>query len=152
MLDEKFAELMVNSYQRIVGRSLIDEDAGKRSPAQFLYYDAPFCLLAHNGDEDPQFIYANVTAQKRFGYSWDEFMRLPSRLSAGEPDRNERQRLLEAVKLRGFIDDYCGVRIAQSGQRFWIDGVVVWELLDPAGVRHGQAAMFRRWRDLQELP
>jgi hypothetical protein len=148
MLDAKFAEMMVESYQRIVGRPLNDESVGERATAQFLYHDAPFCLLAHNRDEDPRFIYANVTAQKRFGYSWDEFTRLPSRLSAEEPNRNERQRLLEAVKRQGFIDDYCGVRIAKSGQRFWIDNVVVWELVDAAGIRHGQAAMFRNWRDL----
>lgn len=148
-LDPDFAALLLGSYRSLVGRPLVDDAAGEEEPtATWLYRNAPFCLLAHDGGADPRFIYANAAAQRCFGYGWDEFTRLPSRLSAEAPDRSERQRFLDAVARNGFIDDYRGIRVAKSGRRFWIERAVVWELLDPHGARHGQAAMFRSWRDM----
>ncbi len=47
-------------------------------------------MLAHNTDPDPRFIYANKTAQACFEYAGDEFITLPSRLSAEAPNRAER--------------------------------------------------------------
>lgn len=67
---------------------------------------------------------------------------MPSRLSAEAPLREERQALLERVSRDGFIDDYAGIRISARGTRFRIENAVVWNLIDAAGVRHGQAAMF----------
>jgi hypothetical protein len=141
-LDEGFAALLAGSFLRLLGRAL-----GEATDAAFLYREATFCLLAHDGAADPCFIYANEAAQVCFGYGWDEFLGLPSRLSAEAPERGERERLLEAVKAQGFIENYRGVRIAKSGRRFLIEDAVVWELVDEAGVRHGQAAMFWPGRD-----
>jgi hypothetical protein len=33
------------------------------------------------------------------------------------------------------------MRVTKSGERFWIEGVTVWQLLDEKGKRHGQAAL-----------
>ena len=44
--------------------------------ARWLYEDAPFCVVAHNTDEDPRFIYANKAAQHCFEYSWAEMTAL----------------------------------------------------------------------------
>ncbi len=148
-LDPDFARLLIESHRRLVGRDLVDEALGEEPTARWLYRDAPFCLLAHGTQADPCFIYANKAAQACFGYSWDEFAGLPSRLSAEAPDRDERQRLLDAVARDGFIDRYRGLRIAKSGRRFWIERAVVWELRDVQGSRHGQAAVFRAWRDVE---
>lgn len=142
-LDPSFAELLLDSHRRLVGRPLIDTTASEEPTAQWLYRAAPFCLLAHDSRVDPCFVYANKTAQACFGYSWDEFVGLPSRLSAEASNRAERQRLLEAVTRDGYIDHYRGLRIAKSGRRFWIEHAIVWELRDEHGARHGQAAMFR---------
>lgn len=142
-LDAGFAALLAGCFARLVGRELGPADAG------FLYADAKFCLLAHDGAADPRFVYANAAAQACFGYSWDEFLRLPSRLSAEAPERGERERLLEAVRTRGFIADYRGVRVRKDGRRFLIEDAVVWELVDAAGVRHGQAAMFYPGPDVE---
>jgi hypothetical protein len=65
---------------------------------RWLYQEAPFCALAHNTDRDPIFIYGNKGAQACFEYTWDELTSLRSRLSAEEPNREERQCLLDAVK------------------------------------------------------
>lgn len=143
-LDEGFAALLAGSFQRLVGRAL-----ATRVDAAWLYGQAPFCLLAHDGAADPRFIYANAAAQECFGYSWGEFVGLPSRLSAEAPEQGERERLLAAVRDRGFIGDYRGVRVRKDGRRFLIEDAVVWELVDAAGVRVGQAAMFETGRDVE---
>ncbi len=150
-LDPAFHRLLSGSHLRLTGAPLITDAAICRedaaAQAQWLYRDAPFCLLAHDTSADPVFIYANRKAQLCFEYDWDEMIRLPSRLSAEAPNRAERQRLLESVTRSGFIDNYKGLRIAKSGRRFWIEQAVVWQLIDEAGALHGQAAMFRNWRD-----
>ena len=58
------------------------------------------------------FCYANRTAQGLWVLTWDEFIRLPSRLSAEPLIQAERDRLLARVRTHGFIDDYqvCGSR------------------------------------------
>ncbi|MGV1833960.1 MEKHLA domain-containing protein [Rhizobium rhizogenes] len=142
-LDREFFDLLVGSYARIVGMALVDQEYGP----EWLYQDAPFVVVAHNTDPDPRFVYANRAGQACFEYPWDEFVTLPSRLSAELPNRAERQQLLDAVTRNGFISDYRGLRIAKSGRRFWIEDGVVWQLIDRDGHRRGQAATFSRWRD-----
>ncbi|EJC72963.1 MEKHLA domain-containing protein [Rhizobium leguminosarum bv. trifolii WSM2012] len=141
--DADFFLLLTGSYLRITGRHLVQDGQGP----DWLYNDAASVVLAHNTEPDPRFVYANCTAQKCFEYSWDEFITLPSRLSAEQPDRAERQRLLDAVTRDGFVDNGRGVRVAKSGRRFWVDNFTVWQLIDEAGERLGQAAIFSSWRD-----
>ena len=142
-LDPDFFSLLTGSYARLVRRSLVGNGQGP----DWLYNHAPFVALAHNTEPDPRFIYANRTAQVCFEYSWDEFIALPSRFSAEQPDRAERQRLLDAVTRDGFVENGSGIRIAKSGRRFWIEHVTVWQLIDESGQRLGQAAIFSSWRD-----
>lgn len=142
--DPAFFELLTGSYARLVGAPLVPEGAN----AQWLYEDAPFVVVAHNTDADPRFVYANKRAQSCFEYPWDEFITLPSRLSAEAPNREERARILEAVARDGFVRGYRGVRISKSGRRFWIDDGIVWQLIDADGVNRGQAATFASWTDV----
>ncbi|MGN8113721.1 MEKHLA domain-containing protein [Labrys sp. 22185] len=143
-----FAALLDRSLCRLMGHGLFQTLPGSRPDAAWLYAEAPFCLLAHDTQPDPIFIYGNKAVQACFEYGWEELTQLPSRLSAEFPDRDERQRLLDTVRSQGFIADYRGVRIAKSGRRFFIENATVWEVIDEAGIRHGQAAMFASWRDL----
>lgn len=144
-LDPGFFSLLAGSYLRLAGAPLVPpgQDAGQ--PARWLYEEAPFCVLAHDAAADPCFIYGNRAAQACFDYSWDELTSLPSRLSAEAPARDERQRLLEAVSRNGIAFGYAGVRVSRTGRRFRIEDGTVWQLLDEAGVAHGQAACFARW-------
>ena len=144
-LDQNFFDLLTGSYARFVGTRLIAEE-GRGPP--WLYNDAPFVVLAHDTAADPHFVYANRAAQACFGYSWDEFITLPSRLSAEAPDRAERQKLLDQVTRDGFISDYRGVRISKSGRRFWIEQATVWQLIGTDGILRGQAASFAIWKDI----
>ncbi|WP_431324189.1 MEKHLA domain-containing protein [Rhizobium sp. YTU87027] len=142
--DPEFFELLTGSFQRIVGKALVQPGQGPG----WLYRQASCVVVAHNTDPDPRFIYANVAAQRRFEYTWDEFTKLPSRLSAEAPDRQARQLLLDAVEHQGFIADYRGLRVTKSGKHFWMESGIVWQLLDERGRRRGQAAAFSSWTDV----
>lgn len=77
---------------------------------------------------------------------------MPSRLTAETPERAERQRLLDRVSERGFVDDYSGVRVSSAGRRFRITGATVWDVCDDEGTRVGQGAMFSTWESLEGPP
>lgn len=150
--DPLFFALLVESYRRITGQQPPFLAApflppGAQPSARWLYAEAPVCVLAHNTAPDPHFIYANRCAQELFGYTLDEMMALPSRLSAEEPARGERQSLLQQVAKNGFATGYSGMRIAKSGRRFRIEDGVLWQLKDHDGVLQGVAATFATWRD-----
>jgi hypothetical protein len=146
--DPDFFDLLVSSYRRTVGGEAAFLDHSAHPSAAWLYERASHPVLAHNTDPDPRFIYANKAAQTAFEYDWDEITSLPSRLSAEPVDREERQRLLDAVARHGFATGYSGVRIAKSGRRFLIEEGIVWQLIDRDGAVRGQAATFTHWRDV----
>jgi hypothetical protein len=72
----------------------------------------------------------------------------PDGLSGAQFEALDRARLLATVTQRGFIDDYSGVRISQTGRRFRIAHATVWNLVTEDGRPCGQAAMFDRWEYL----
>ncbi|WP_446039658.1 MEKHLA domain-containing protein [Streptomyces sp. SID1121] len=140
--DARFSSLLADTYLRLTGRSLLAEmPPGVTDATQWLYEKAPFGLLAHDTAEDPRFVYANRTAQEFFGYAWDEFVGMPSRLSAPPTKRSTRAQLMKDVLERGYSEHYRGMREGRSGIRFWIEDVTVWNLVDGAGRIHGQAAL-----------
>jgi hypothetical protein len=141
-VDSRFFDLLASSYRRLVRKPLVEVGRG----ARWLYHDANFVVVAHNMAADPHFIYANQAAQICFGYSWEEFMALPLRLTTGVPDRAERQALLDTVRRQGFATGYRDLRIAKSGHHFWIEDGVVWQLVGKDGRTFGRAATFRKWR------
>ncbi|MGB7738938.1 MAG: MEKHLA domain-containing protein [Steroidobacteraceae bacterium] len=144
---------LLASHRELTGRPLLDRLPGETDAeiAQRLYA-APFVVLAHGTEPDPLFNYANLAAQRLFELSWDEFIGLPSRLSAEAPERNARSRLLSRVATHGFIDDYTGVRISKSGHRFRIERATVWNISDGMGHRVGQAARFSEWTPCDDTP
>ncbi|AXV83806.1 MEKHLA domain-containing protein [Ralstonia solanacearum] len=146
--DSAFFNLLSDSHLRLTGAPLLDQTMRDADAARWLYEDAPFCVVAHDTDADPQFIYANKAAQRCFEYSWAEMTALRSRLSAEHPNRQEREQLLDAVRTQGFASGYRGLRIAKSGRRFWIENVTVWNLVDHDGIYRGQAATYRQWKDV----
>ena len=132
--------LIAQSHARLTGRALV--------PPGGDLWSLPAVVVAHGTEPDPVFFYANRAALGLFGYSAEEFIRLPSRLSAAPVAREERARLLAEVTAKGFIDDYSGVRTARSGGGIRIERATVWNLIDPKGSNSGQAATFDRWRPL----
>lgn len=147
-IDPAFFALLSTSYQHFFNERLVPSSVENPvDAARWLYEDAPFAVLAHNTDADPMFVYGNLAAQRRFGYSWDEITNLHSRLSAELPNREERQQLLDRVKRDGFAKDYRGIRISKSGARFLIDDAILWQLIDEQGVVRGQAVKITKTSD-----
>jgi PAS domain-containing protein len=146
--DSEFFDLLIGSYRRLLGQDPPFVPRAQRNAARWLYEDAAVCVLAHNTETDPRFIYANKAAQDLLEYSWDEIVMLPSRFSAEAPNRAERQRLLDAVTRDGCATGYSGVRISKSGRRFRIEDGVLWELRDAQDTLHGVAATFTKWRNV----
>lgn len=130
--------LIASSYRRLLGRDLVPLSD---DPVAALW-DAPLAVVAHGVQADPVFFFGNRAGLAAFDASIDQFTAMPSRFSAESPLREERQALLDRVTADGFIDDYRGIRISTTGRRFEIAGAVVWNLVDEAGVRRGQAAAF----------
>jgi len=136
------------SHRALTGRSLIEgkseRDLDDATAARSLF-EAPFALLSHDTSPDPVLNYGNRTVLELFELNWAQLTRMPSRLTAEAPDRTERERLLAVVTVRGYIDDYSGIRVSAGGRRFRIERATVWNLIDQAGNRRGQAAVFRHW-------
>ena len=144
------ATLLLSSFQRWLGYPLLPEPDGSllgTNVAQCLF-EAPFVVVSHGTQKDPIFNYGNRIALELFERTWSDFTSLPSRLSAEPINRAERARLLQTVAAQNYIDDYSGVRISSSGQRFQIPKAIVWNVVDEAGIYRGQAATFSNWEVL----
>lgn len=136
--------LIVESYQRLTGKPLLEHLHlhGNDSALRTAIWEAPRAIVAHGTEADPIFFYGNRMALDAFEMTDEEFALLPSRLSAEPMAQEARLKLLEKVTQQGYVDGYSGMRIAKSGRRFMITDTTVWNLLDEAGVHHGQAAVF----------
>lgn len=144
------AALLCSSFTRWTGRQLININTHSDNELSRALYQAPFVLLSHGIQHDPIFTYGNRTAQHLFAVNWSELVNMPSRCSAEPAAQDERERLLARVQQFGFVDDYSGVRIARTGQRFFVSQAIVWNLIDDHDARVGQAAYFDRWLPLEK--
>ncbi len=142
-----WSSFLAASYKRWTGALLTEElDPLRRAEA---LYGAPFVLVSHGTQADPVLNYGNLAAQKLWGLNWAELTRMPSRLTAEQPERSEREQFLRRVSTHGYISDYSGIRVTSAGLRFRIRGAVVWNVEAGGGNRVGQAAMFRDWEWLE---
>jgi hypothetical protein len=153
--DERL-RLIVESYRRLTGKELMGAASAAISPQcndtfatevaptilRHALWNAPRAIVAHGTEADPVFFYGNRLALELFGMGFEEFARLPSRLSAEPLAQEAREKLLEQVMRQGYVDGYSGVRIAKDGSRFTIADCTVWNLADKAGGLRGQAAVF----------
>ncbi|MEC7963483.1 MAG: MEKHLA domain-containing protein [Pseudomonadota bacterium] len=134
------AALMMVSYERLLGRALAES-------AEALYH-SDAVVLSHDGAEDPVLTYGNLTAQTLWEMGWDQLTSLPSRLTAEPAHRAQRDAMFAEMRTKGFIENYHGIRISDSGTRFEIRNAVIWPLFDAAGVKRGEAASFTDWQVL----
>jgi PAS domain-containing protein len=145
-LDAHVARLLT-SFRHWTGKDLIGPSISQKAQARELF-NAPFAILSHDTAPDPILNYANEAGLRLFGLSWEELIRMPSRLTAQALEQDERARLLSQVSEQGYIGDYRGIRITKAGRRFLIERATVWNLLDESGAFYGQAATFSEWRFL----
>jgi len=140
-------QLLLDSFAHLLGRDLIPRNGPPVEQARRLF-EAPFVVVSHSTEADPVLNYANATALRLWEMDWATFVQTPSRLTAEPVHRDERARLLERTHRDGYVDDYAGIRISQSGRRFRIEQAIVWNLIDAAGQHYGQAATFDTWTPL----
>ncbi|MFE2642661.1 MEKHLA domain-containing protein [Streptomyces nigra] len=139
-LDSTFSPLVCDSHRRLTGVSLVPEEVARADISRWLYEEAPFALLVQDTADDPMFVYANLLAQAWFGYSWDEFCGLPSRLSAPPGHQAGRATAMARVRDTGYTRGYRGLRRHSNGRHFRIEDVTIWNLVDAEGALRGQAA------------
>ncbi len=140
-------QILLNSYERLLGRSLIARSGNADQDANALY-TAPFAVLSHGIEPDPIINFANQVALTLWQTTFKALTAMPSRLTAEPVLREAREKLLAEVAQHGFISGYEGVRISSTGRRFLIKNVTVWNLADAQGRPAGQAAAFDTWHDL----
>lgn len=136
-LDDARLAVIADSYRRLTGKALLEAPFDPLA-----MWAAPRAIVAHGIQDDPVFFYGNRLALQLFGMSFEEFTRLPSRLSAEPVGRAARAELMARVRQQGFVTGYAGERIARDGRRFMIRDGVVWNLCDADGNYLGQAATF----------
>src|ERR1700734_537631 len=135
-----YSNLFAQSYADWVGRKLTES-----SDIAYALYRAPFALVSHGTESDPVFRYANITAQKLGHLPWNDFTRMPSRLTAEPIDTSDRQRLLDEAARKVYVDNYTGVLITRDGRLFVIEYTTLWKVFDTARVLQGQAAVINGW-------
>lgn len=140
-------QALLNSYHRWVGQQLLPRTGNLREESRALF-NAPFVVVSHGIEDDPILNYANLAALKLWQLDIQSLLQMPSRLTAEPMHRDERAQLLERTRRDGFVDDYRGIRISSTGERFLIERATVWNIVDGTGNRIGQAATFSDWKPL----
>lgn len=139
-----WTQRLLDSYRRWIGRELIERNGAAEEQAARLFA-APFVVVSHGTEPDPILNYGNRIALDLWEMRWDEFSRTSSRLTAEPENRAERERMLRQAETQGYISDYRGIRISKTGRRFLVEQALVWNVVDEAGKKSGQAATFARW-------
>jgi len=145
----RHTERLLRSFRHWTSRSLLHLEGTPSAIAEALF-NASFVVVSHGTQSDPILNYGNYKALDLWEMDWEEFTQTPSRLTAEPVERQERDRLLSQAKTHGYISDYKGIRISSTGHRFWIQNVIIWDVLDEHSQRCGQAAMFDRWQFIEE--
>lgn len=135
----EFVDQMANSYHKYTNKLILDNPIDLSKDL----YKESFVLAAHKYDEDePRFVFGNAKALELWELDWESFIGMPSRLTAEEIHQDARERLLEEVTSKGYIENYSGIRISSTGRRFQINNAIVWNVLDATGEAIGQAVKF----------
>lgn len=140
----QWTQYLLDSYAHWITQELIARDGTPADQAERLF-NCPFAVVSHGCQDDPIFNYANQTALDLWEMSWHQFTQTPSRLSAEPINREERARMLAQAGTQGYLSDYRGVRISQSGRRFLVTHATVWNIQEPDRTTVGQAATFSKW-------
>ena len=143
-----WSQILIKSFQQLLGKNLVAPANTPEQLAQTLF-DAPFVVVSHGTQADPILNYGNQMALQLWSISWDELVTTPSRLTAEPVKQYVRAQMLEQAAKQGYIDNYQGIRISRTGQRFLIEQAIIWNLTDEFGKECGQAATFSDWKLLK---
>ena len=139
----QLAQDLLNSYRRWTGADLFPRGSVEDDLERL--WSLSQVVVSHGTQADPAFVFGNRLALELWEMPLEDFLGMPSRLTAEPMHRDDRQRLLDATREHGFFDNYCGVRITRTGRRFQIEKALLWMVLDGQGDVIGQAATFDSW-------
>ncbi|GAA6207629.1 MEKHLA domain-containing protein [Cognatishimia sp. WU-CL00825] len=131
------AQMIITSFQTKLGRAILPD-----ATPETLYHSDQI-ILSHNTDDDPILTYGNLAAQALWQMPWQALTQLPSRKTAETTHRNTRTKMFQAMRQDGYFENYQGMRVSATGQRFRIENAIIWTLTDKHGVPQGEAATFR---------
>jgi hypothetical protein len=139
-------QLLLYSFHHWTGNNLIPI-TNYQSPLEIanLLFNANLVVVSHGTQADPILNYGNQKALDLWKMDWHTFISTPSRYTAEVMERSEREQLLVQAKSQGYISNYRGIRIASTGDRFYIDQAIIWNVVDEEGKLWGQAATFQDW-------
>ena len=140
----EWSHRLLASYHYWIGQDLIGR-AGDRKAQALRLFETSVVVVSHGVEPAPILNYGNQTALDLWELPWEQFIQTPSRLTAEPDDRAEREQMLMQARAKGYYDGYRGVRISSTGRRFLVEQAVIWNVIDPAGHRIGQAATFSQW-------
>jgi hypothetical protein len=140
-------QLLLYSFHHWTGNDLISI-RDRQSPLETanLLFNADFVIVSHGTQADPILNYGNQKALDLWEMDWQTFTSTPSRYTAEPMERSEREKLLAQAKSQGYISNYRGIRIASTGDRFYINQAIIWNVVDQQGKVWGQAATFSDWQ------
>ena len=108
----------------------------------------PYPVLAHDFSKDPYLNYANRQALSLWGISWEQMIKMPSKLTAPQEERSKREAILNYADKKHAIKGYTGIRISSKGQKFIIKDARIWTIWNDEERPCGQAATFNRWEKI----
>lgn len=139
---------LLNSYEKLLGQALIARKGNLEEQAKTLFF-VPFVVASHGIQSDPIFNYGNQTTLNLWEMSREELVKTPSRKTVQDNlSEEERAKMLQQAKEKGYIDHYQGIRITSTGKLFKIKNAIVWNITNPQGNYLGQAATFGEWEFL----
>ena len=147
----QWTQLLLDSYYHWTKQDLIKRGTTHLEQSKQLF-QSPFVVVSHGLQDDPILNYGNRAALALWEMSWEELTSAPSRLTSEPINQEERAQMLQRAAQNGFIDDYRGVRISKTGNRFLVERAIVWNVVDTQGHHHGQAATFSQWFFLESKP
>lgn len=119
-----WTQILLDNFNRLLGYQLISRQGDFKQQAAALF-KANFVVVSHGIENDPIVNYGNQMALDLWVINWSDFTKTPSRLSAEPVNRVERQAMLEQAATKGYIDNCCGVRISNTGQRFYLEQAII---------------------------
>ncbi|PZU92463.1 MAG: MEKHLA domain-containing protein [Pseudanabaena sp.] len=147
----RHSQLLMYSFKYWTQRDLILASSQQLSPLEIALslFSADFVVVSHGTQADPVLNYGNQKALDLWQMDWSSFTSTPSRHTAEPVERHEREQLLTQAKSQGYISDYRGIRISSTGDRFYINQAIIWNVIDEDGKRWGQAATFSNWEYIE---
>ena len=143
----EWSRWLLESYRHWTGHNLVEPTDTAEHQACTLF-EAPLIVVSHGAEQDPILNYGNQAALDLWETTWEQLIRMPSRLTTEPVNQAERERVLAIAKSKGFYDGYRGVRISSTGRRFLVEHAVIWTVRNETGTTVGQAATFSRWTSL----